>query len=123
MWLILQQPEPDDYVLATGESHSVREFVETAFAEIGRSIEWRGEGLGEKGFDAASGKVLVEVDARYFRPTEVNTLLGYPEKARRRLGWKHRTSFRDLVREMVEADLEGMNVDEPGHGRSTSGWN
>ena len=111
MWLILQQPEPDDYVLATGESHSVREFVETAFAEIGRSIEWRGEGLGEKGFDAASGKVLVEVDARYFRPTEVNTLLGDPEKARRRLGWKHRTSFRDLVREMVEADLEGMKGD------------
>ena len=111
MWLILQQPEPDDYVLATGETHSVREFVETAFAEIGRSIEWRGEGLGEKGFDAASGKVLVEVDARYFRPTEVNTLLGDPEKARRRLGWKHRTSFRDLVREMVEADLEGMKGD------------
>ena len=111
MWLILQQPEPDDYVLATGETHSVREFVETAFAEIGRSIEWRGEGLGEKGFDAASGKVLVEVDARYFRPTEVNTLLGDPEKARRRLGWKHRTSFHDLVREMVEADLEGMKGD------------
>ena len=111
MWLILQQPEPDDYVLATGETHSVREFVETAFAEIGRSIEWRGEGLGEKGFDAASGKVLVEVDARYFRPTEVNTLLGDPEKARQRLGWKHRTSFRDLVREMVDADLEGMKGD------------
>ena len=111
MWLILQQPEPDDYVLATGESHSVRDFVEVAFAEIGRSIEWRGEGVGEKGFDAASGKVLVEVDSRYFRPTEVNKLLGDPGKAWQRLGWKHRTSFRDLVREMVEADLEGMKGD------------
>ncbi len=111
MWLILQQPEPDDYVLATGESHSVRDFVETAFTEIGRSIEWRGEGIDEKGFDAASGKVLVEVDSRYFRPTEVNKLLGDPGKAWQRLGWKHRTSFRDLVREMVEADLEGMKGD------------
>jgi GDPmannose 4,6-dehydratase len=108
MWLILQQPEPDDYVLATGEAHSVREFVDVAFAEVGRSIEWRGEGLDEKGLDAASGKVLVEVDPRYFRPTEVNKLLGDPEKARRKLGWKHRTSFRDLVREMVQADLKGM---------------
>ena len=111
MWLILQQPEPDDYVLATGESHSVRDFVETAFTEIGRSIEWRGEGIDEKGFDAASGKVLVEVDSRYFRPTEVNKLLGDPGKAWQRLGWKHRTSFRDLVREMVEADIEGMKGD------------
>ena len=111
MWLILQQPEPDDYVLATGESHSVRDFVETAFTEIGRSIEWRGEGIDEKGFDAASGKVLVEVDSRYFRPTEVNKLLGDPGKAWQRLGWKHRTSFRDLVREMVEADIESMKGD------------
>ena len=108
MWLILQQPEPDDYVLATGEAHSVREFVDVAFAEVGRSIEWRGEGLDEKGLDAASGKVLVEVDPRYFRPTEINKLLGDPEKARRKLGWTHRTSFRDLVRDMVEADLKGM---------------
>jgi GDPmannose 4,6-dehydratase len=116
MWLILQQPEPDDYVLATGESHSVRDFVESAFAEIGRSIEWRGEGLDEKGLDAASGKVLVEVDPRYFRPTEVNKLLGDPEKARRKLGWEHRTSFRDLVREMVAADLEGMKGDTHARG-------
>jgi GDPmannose 4,6-dehydratase len=105
MWLMLQQPEPDDYVLATGESHSVREFVELAFAQIGRRIAWRGAGRDEQGVDAASGEVLVEIDPRYFRPAEVDALLGDPTKARNRLGWSHKTSFRDLVREMVEADL------------------
>jgi GDPmannose 4,6-dehydratase len=105
MWLILQQKEPDDYVFATGESHSVREFVEKAFARIGRTIVWRGSGLEEKGFDKFSGEVLVEIDSRYFRPTEVDALLGDPSKARAKLGWKHRTSFDGLVNEMVDADM------------------
>jgi len=105
MWLMLQQPKPDDYVLATGEAHSVREFVELAFAQVGRRIAWRGVGKDEQGVDAQSGEVLVEIDPRYFRPAEVDALLGDPTKARTRLGWSHQTSFRDLVREMVEADL------------------
>ena len=105
MWRILQQPEPEDYVLATGESHSVREFVELAFAEVGRKIVWRGTGVDEQGVDAKTGEVLVAIDARYFRPTEVDLLLGDPTKAREQLGWTHRTSFRDLVKEMVAADL------------------
>src|SRR5262245_15037526 len=105
MWLILQQKEPDDYVLATGESHSVREFVEKAFAHVGRAIVWRGSGVDEKGFDKSSGKVLVEIDSRYFRPTEVDALLGEPSKARAKLGWRHRTSFDELVKEMVDADM------------------
>ena len=105
MWLILQQKQPDDYVLATGESHSVREFVEKAFAHIGRAIVWRGSGLDEKGFDKSSGEALVEIDPRYFRPTEVDALLGHPSKARAKLGWRHRTSFDELVKEMVDADM------------------
>jgi len=105
MWLILQQKEPDDYVLATGESHSVREFVEKAFAQIGRTIVWRGRGLEEKGFDKSSGEVMVEIDSRYFRPTEIDALLGDASKAHTKLGWKHRTSFDGLVKEMVEADM------------------
>jgi GDPmannose 4,6-dehydratase len=104
MWLMLQQEEPDDYVLATGETHSVREFVEKAFAHTGKRIAWRGEGRDEQGVDTASGRVLVEIDPRYFRPTEVDLLLGDPSKARTRLGWQHRVSFDDLVREMVDAD-------------------
>jgi GDPmannose 4,6-dehydratase len=108
MWLILQQPEPDDYVLATGEQHSVREFVEKAFAHVGRQIEWRGSGQAEQGIDARDGRVLVEVDARYFRPTEVDTLIGDPSKARQKLGWRHTVSFDDMVREMVETDLNAM---------------
>ena len=108
MWLILQQDQPDDYVLATGESHSVREFVELAFAEVGRDIEWRGSGLKETGVDGATGKVLVAVDGRYFRPTEVHRLVGDPRKAREALGWRHRTAFTDLVREMVRSDLAGI---------------
>jgi len=105
MWRILQQPEPDDYVLATGETHSVREFVELAFAETGRAIRWQGKGVDEKGVDAKTGELLVEVDPRYFRPTEVDLLLGDPTKARQKLGWKHTTTFRELVKEMVAADL------------------
>jgi GDPmannose 4,6-dehydratase len=105
MWRILQQPEPEDYVLATGETHSVREFIELAFAEVGRTIAWRGEGVGEQGFDAKTGEALVEVDPRYFRPTEVDLLLGDPAKAREKLGWSHTTPFRQLVKEMVASDL------------------
>ena len=105
MWLMLQQDEPDDYVLATGEAHSVREFVERAFASTGREVVWRGRGVDEVGLDARSGKELVRVDPRYLRPTEVDLLQGDPGKAQARLGWRHRTTFPDLVREMVEADL------------------
>ena len=106
MWLMLQQPEPDDFVLATGESHSVREFVERAFGHIGRSIVWRGHGIDEEGIDANTGEVLVKIDPRYFRPTEVESLLGDAGKARQRLGWRTEVGFQDLVREMVEADLQ-----------------
>ena len=105
MWLILQQDKPDDYVLATGESHSVREFTEKAFAEIGRAIKWQGKAATEKGVDAKSGQVLVEIDPRYYRPTEVDALVGDPSKARKKLGWRHKTGFDVLVREMVAADL------------------
>jgi len=104
MWLILQQAKPDDYVLATGETHTVREFVELAFAEIGRRIAWRGKGVEEKGVDTKTGDTLVEIDPRYFRPTEVDFLLGDPTKAHTKLGWQHRTSFAELVRDMVRAD-------------------
>jgi len=106
MWLMLQQPEPDDFVLATGESHSVREFVEAAFAHIGRRIVWRGEGVEETGTDDKSDQALVSIDPRYFRPTEVDQLLGNPAKAKRKLGWSHRISFSQLVAEMMESDLQ-----------------
>jgi GDPmannose 4,6-dehydratase len=106
MWLITQQPQPDDYVLATGETHSVREFVEKAFSHIGKRIAWRGTGIDEKGIDAASNQVLIEVDPRYFRPTEVDLLIGDASKARTKLGWRHKVSFDTLVSEMVDADLE-----------------
>ena len=105
MWMILQQDEPDDYVLATGEKHSVREFTEKAFTYVGKKIKWRGLGIDEKGFDAVSGRILVEVDPRYFRPNEVSVLLGNSTKARTKLGWHHKTTFDELVREMVESDL------------------
>lgn len=106
MWRIVQQDESDDYVLATGETHSVRSFVEFAFAEIGRPIEWHGSGVDEKGIDAKSGVVLVEIDPRYFRPTDVDLLLGDPTKAREKLGWRHTTSFAEMVKEMVAEDLK-----------------
>lgn len=106
MWLILQQPEPDDFVIATGDYHSVREFTTLAFARVGINLRWEGEGLDEKGIDEATGKVLVEVDPRFFRPAEVEQLLGNPAKAREKLGWNPRaTSFERLVEIMVDADL------------------
>jgi len=106
MWLILQQDEPDDYVIATGEQHSVREFVEVAAGELDMDIEWKGSGLDEVGIDRNTGREIVAVDPRYFRPTEVDTLLGDPSKAKNVLGWEARTSFAELVREMVAADDE-----------------
>jgi GDPmannose 4,6-dehydratase len=106
MWRILQQDVPDDYVLATGETHSVREFVEKAFAHVGRRIEWHGSGCEERGLEAGTGRTLVEIDSRYFRPTEVDFLCGDPSKARAKLGWSHKVSFDALVREMVDSDLE-----------------
>lgn len=106
MWRILQQPEGDDFVLATGETHSVREFVERAFAATGVTILWEGAGISEVGRDTKSGRVLVAIDPRYFRPTEVELLIGDPAKAKAKLGWSHTTPFADLVSEMVKADLE-----------------
>ncbi len=107
MWLILQQPEPDDFVIATGEYHTVREFATLAFRNTGIELRWEGEGLDEKGIDVATGHVLVEVDPRFFRPAEVEQLLGNPAKARDVLGWNPRkTSFEELVRIMTEADMK-----------------
>ena len=111
MWRILQQEEADDYVLATGETHTVREFVELAFGQIGRDIEWQGSGDDERGCCKRTGQILVALDPAYRRPTEVDLLLGDPAKAITKLGWRHRTSFPQLVAEMVEADrviLKGM---------------
>jgi GDPmannose 4,6-dehydratase len=110
MWLMLQQETPDDYVLATGTTTSVRQFVDWAFADAGMSLLWRGEGLDEKGYEASSGRCLVEIDPRYFRPTEVDILVGDSSKARERLGWTHEKSVRDLVREMVNEDLKVMQT-------------
>jgi GDPmannose 4,6-dehydratase len=104
-WLILQQERPVDYVIATGHQYSVRDFVVRAGEHLGMKIEWRGTGLGECGVDVASGRTLVRIDPRYFRPTEVETLLGDASKAKNELGWTPRTSFEELVREMVESDL------------------
>ena len=105
-WLMLQQDTPEDYVISTGEQHSVREFIELAGSRLGFSIEWRGNGIDEQGVDRNTGRVLVKVDPRYFRPTEVDTLLGDCSKAKGRLGWKPEISFGTLVQEMVESDLE-----------------
>jgi GDPmannose 4,6-dehydratase len=106
MWRILQQEAPDDYVLATGETHSVREFIELAFSKVGRTIEWKGSGVDEVGIDTASGEALVKIDSRYFRPTEVDLLLGDPSKAQRVLGWKHTVTFHELVSDMLTSDLK-----------------
>jgi GDPmannose 4,6-dehydratase len=105
MWLMLQQPAPDDYVLATGATTEVRQFVTWAFEDVGIRIEWRGTGVEEKGYDAATGRCLVEVDPRYFRPTEVELLIGDPSKAEKVLGWRHETTVRALCAEMVASDL------------------
>ncbi|MCS6779906.1 MAG: GDP-mannose 4,6-dehydratase [Geminicoccaceae bacterium] len=117
MWRILQHEEPDDWVLATGEAHSVRELVERAFAEIGIELVWRGTGIDEQGLDRRTGRVLVEIDPRYFRPLEVHHLQGDPSKARRELGWRHRTSFAELVAEMVRADLAAVKREADALGR------
>jgi GDPmannose 4,6-dehydratase len=111
-WLMLQQEKPDDYVIATGEQHAVREFVEIAAREVGITIRWQGKGIEEKGFDAESGKCLVEVDPRYFRPAEVETLLGDASKAKRNLGWAPKITFHELVREMMQEDLKSAQRDE-----------
>ena len=109
MWLIMQQPEPDDYVIATGEYHSVREFATLAFSYAGINLRWEGKGLDEKGIDIATGRVLVEVDSRFFRPADVEELLGNPAKARERLGWNPtKTPFNELVRLMVESDMKAI---------------
>jgi len=105
-WLMLQQPQPSDYVIATGEQHSVRDFVVRAGAELGMDIRFQGSGIDERGLDAKTGRTLVRVDPRYFRPAEVDTLLGDPSKARRELGWQARTTFASLVAEMVASDLK-----------------
>lgn len=118
MWRIVQQSEPGDYVLATGESHSVREFVELAFAEVGRRIEWRGNGTKEEGIDVGSGDVLVKVDPRYFRPTEVEFLQGDASKAARVLNWRATTTFHELVREMVGADMSLLAREREVHASS-----
>jgi GDPmannose 4,6-dehydratase len=109
MWQMLQQPEPEDYVLATGETRSVREFIEHAFAAAGMAIAWRGTGQNEQGFEPDSGKVLVDVDPQYFRPAEVNVLLGDSSKARQKLGWAPHHSFADLVWDMMEHDLASVH--------------
>jgi GDPmannose 4,6-dehydratase len=119
-WLMLQQDEPEDFVIATGEQHSVRDFVDEAAAELGMAIRWQGSGVDEKGYDA-SGRCIVEVDPRYFRPTEVETLLGDPAKSRQKLGWTPRITFKELVSEMVREDLKAAERDElvKRHGFST----
>jgi GDPmannose 4,6-dehydratase len=111
MWMMLQQPEPEDYVIATGQQHSVRDLIESAAAKLDIRISWEGRGVAEKGIDAATGKPIVAVDARYFRPAEVDTLLGDAAKARRKLGWEPRISFEELVAEMVTADLKEAEKD------------
>jgi GDPmannose 4,6-dehydratase len=111
MWMMLQQSEPDDFVIATGKQHSVREFCQIAFKELGIDLEWQGKGLYEKGIDKKTGKVIVGVDPEYFRPNEVESLLGDPTKAREKLGWKPKISFEELVKEMAQSDLEEAKKD------------
>ncbi|HEV7248639.1 MAG TPA: GDP-mannose 4,6-dehydratase [Shinella sp.] len=117
MWLMLQQPQGDDYVLATGTTTTVRQFAEWCFAEVGMTIRWEGQGVDEKGFDAETGKCLISIDPRYFRPTEVDLLLGDPKKAETVLGWRHETSALDLAREMVREDLKLMQKEFSDKGR------
>lgn len=112
MWLMLQQDVADDYVLATGVTYTVRHFVELAFAEAGISLRWEGEGVNEKGIDVNTGEILVQVDPKYFRPTEVELLVGDPSKAQKELGWKHKYDLKALVKEMVESDLELFRKDK-----------
>ncbi len=121
MWMMLQQDKPDDFVLATGETHTVREFIELTFAELGMNIKWEGCGVEEKGIDGATGKVIVEIDPKYFRPTEVDLLLGDATKAEKAFGWKPKTLFRDLVKMMAQADLELM-TNKKNNGSYTQQW-
>jgi GDPmannose 4,6-dehydratase len=113
IWQMVTQSDPDDYVLATGEAHSVREFAELAFEQIGITIDWVGEGVEERGIDHGSGRALIEIDPKYFRPSEVDTLRGDPSKAERDLGWKANTSFETLVKRMVKSDIEKLDEDGP----------
>ena len=112
MWLIMQHEQPDDFVIASGRQYAVRQFVEMAFAEVGTVIQWRGSGADEEGINSATGDVLVEVDPKYFRPTEVDTLLGDPSKAKKVLGWSARTPLEQLVKEMIASDLRDAEKDE-----------
>jgi GDPmannose 4,6-dehydratase len=111
-WLMLQQDHPEDFVIATGVQYSVRVFVNAAAKELGIQVRWDGKGVDEKGFDAVTGKCIVQVDPRYFRPTEVETLLGDPTKAKQKLGWTPKTTFQELVSEMVREDLKSAERDE-----------
>jgi GDPmannose 4,6-dehydratase len=111
-WLMLQQDKPEDFVIATGVQYSVRDFVNTAAKELGISVRWQGTGVDEKGYDDATGKCIVQVDPRYFRPTEVETLLGDPTKAKQKLGWTPKITFHELVAEMVREDLKSAQRDE-----------
>ncbi|MDE6084290.1 MAG: GDP-mannose 4,6-dehydratase [Muribaculaceae bacterium] len=121
MWLILQQPKPDDYVIATGEQHSVREFATLAFRNVGIELRWEGSGAEEKGIDTKTGKVIVEVSADFYRPTDVVNLLGDPSKARRELGWNPtKTSFEELVARMVDNDMKKVAMERAGERASTN---
>jgi GDPmannose 4,6-dehydratase len=116
MWAMVQEPEPDDYVIATGETHSVREFAEKAFARLGMPLEWQGSGVHEKGIDAKTGTIVIEIDPKYFRPAEVDLLLGDSSKARQKLGWQPKVTFEELVNMMVEADLKGAEQEKRARG-------
>jgi len=109
MWLMLQQQEPDDYVIATGETHSVREFCELAFKNIGIILKWEGQGENEKGIDSTTGRELINISSKFFRPAEVDLLLGDPSKAKAKLNWKRKVSFEQLVKMMLDSDLKGIN--------------
>ncbi len=115
MWMMLQQPEADDYVVATGEMHSVREFIERAFGLVGHPIAWQGHGVNEIGIDTTNGKVVVRIDPRYFRPAEVEQLLGNPAKAKEKLGWVPEVKFEQLVKIMIDGDIRLL--DKPGYER------
>ncbi len=110
MWMMLQQDTPDDYVVATNETHTVREFIEESFQVAGKSIVWKGKGVDEKGIDPVTGKVLVEINPKYFRPTEVELLIGNPAKAKEKLGWEPKVRFKELVKIMTEADLRSAGI-------------
>jgi GDPmannose 4,6-dehydratase len=116
MWMMLQQSEPDDYVIATGETHAVREFAERAFARLDMKLQWQGSGVHEKGIDAKTGKIVIEIDPKYFRPTEVDLLLGDPTKAKTKLGWEPKVTFEALVNMMVDADLDLAEREKRAHG-------